>query len=107
MGPLTRNVQDNALALASLLEPDARQRTGCTAGLQPFGPLGAGLAGLRVGVIEAFHGGSDVDPEIVAATEAAVDLMRAEGASPRVLELPPEQGSKVLRFYYGQEGESG
>jgi hypothetical protein len=24
-----------------------------------------------------------------------------------VLELPPEQGSKVLRFYYGQEGESG
>jgi hypothetical protein len=25
----------------------------------------------------------------------------------RVLELPPEQGSKVLRFYYGQEGESG
>jgi 2-oxo-4-hydroxy-4-carboxy--5-ureidoimidazoline (OHCU) decarboxylase len=25
----------------------------------------------------------------------------------RVLELPAEQGSKVLRFYYGQEGESG
>jgi aspartyl-tRNA(Asn)/glutamyl-tRNA(Gln) amidotransferase subunit A len=92
IGPLTRGAQDNAIVLGALLDADAARRMHCDpTSLEPFTDLGRGLAGLRIGVIEAFHRGSGVNPEIASATDAAVDVLRMRGAQIRILKLSPLQ----------------
>ena len=90
VGPLTRNARDNAIVLAPLLDADAARRMQCRpSSLEPFTDLERGLAGLRIGVIEEFHRGRDVDPEIASKTDAAVNALRMHGADIRALKLSP------------------
>ena len=89
-GLLTRTVADNAIALASVLDKGAAARMGCRPGtLAPFRNLDRGLDGLRVGVIDTFHRGSDVNAEIAASTDAAVEVMKAAGARVSALRVSP------------------
>jgi len=88
-GPLTRTVGDNAIALAHLLTPEVAARMGCGSGAAPFADIGAGLTGMTVGVIEEFYGGADVDAEIAAATDAAVQTMAALGAVIKPVRVSP------------------
>ncbi len=89
-GSLTRTVADNAIALASVLDKGAAERMDCRPGtLAPFRDLDRGLDGLRVGVIDAFHRGRDVNVDLAAATDAAVETIRAAGARVSVLRLSP------------------
>ena len=89
VGPMTRGVLDNAVALSCLLEPFAAKRMGCTPGMPPFDGLDGNLRGMRIGVIECFHAGQDIQPEIAAATESALSLLSRLGAQLGVMPLSP------------------
>jgi aspartyl-tRNA(Asn)/glutamyl-tRNA(Gln) amidotransferase subunit A len=90
VGPLTFDVHDNAVALSFLLECDAARRMQCRPrSLEPFVDLHRGLEGMRIGVIESFHDGAGIDAEIAEATQAAIAVLKSQGASIRRLELPP------------------
>jgi aspartyl-tRNA(Asn)/glutamyl-tRNA(Gln) amidotransferase subunit A len=87
-GTMTRKVHENAVALSYFLEPSAARRMGCEPrSALPFPDLHRGLRGLRVGVIDSFHRGAGVNPEIAATTDAALETLKAEGAQMRTLEL--------------------
>jgi aspartyl-tRNA(Asn)/glutamyl-tRNA(Gln) amidotransferase subunit A len=88
-GPLTRTVADNAIALAHLIEPEVASRMNCGVGDAPFANIGDGLAGMTVGVLDEFYSGVDVDPEIAAATDAAVKCIAALGAVVKPLRVSP------------------
>ncbi|HEY4372207.1 MAG TPA: amidase [Burkholderiales bacterium] len=91
-GPLTRDVTDNAIALAALLRPQDARRIGCAVDCDapdaPFPNIGDGLAGLTVGVFEDFYR-SEADPEIAAATDAAVRRIAELGAVVKPLRVSP------------------
>jgi aspartyl-tRNA(Asn)/glutamyl-tRNA(Gln) amidotransferase subunit A len=92
-GPMTRDVADNAIALAVLLSPEAASKIGCAvdcnASDAPFPNIGDGLAGLTVGVFDDFYRGPDVDAEIAAATDAAVRCIADLGAVVKPLQVSP------------------
>ena len=93
IGPMTRDVRDNALLLQAI------------AGHDPFDPasadepvpdyvagLGQGVKGLRVGIVRHFYAGDlDGDGEMVAAIDGAAKLFRELGAEVREIRLPPLQ----------------
>lgn len=91
VGPLTRTVRDNAIALNLIMGHDpfdpgsvARAGIDCTA------QLDRGIEGLRIGVIRHFYT-DDVaaDPEMVAAIDAAVIKMGELGAKVREVRTTP------------------
>jgi len=86
-GPMTRDVTDNAIALAAMLRPQAARAIGCGAPDAPFPNIGDGLAGLTVGVFDDFYRGPDVDAEIAAATDAAVRCIADLGAVVKPLQV--------------------
>ena len=79
VGPLTRDVEDNAL----MLEAMAGRGGAYTSQLR------AGVAGLRIGVIEEFHAGKDTDPDHSSNFERAAAALRALGAKVESVQLPP------------------
>ena len=90
LGPMTRGVHDNAIVLSCLVEERAAQRMQCSrASMEPFAQLHQGLENMRIGVIESFYRGVGADPQIEAATDAAVDALQAQGASVRPMRLSP------------------
>lgn len=93
VGPMTRGVLDNAVALSCLLEPWAAKRMGCTSGMRAFNVLDSDmrgdLRGMRIGVITCFHAGQDANLEIAAATESAISLLSRLGAKTGEMALSP------------------
>ena len=90
IGPLTRTVEDTAIAL----QPHAGQ-----APLDPASadtPLGdyladleKGVAGLRIGIPRAFFANAPgADPEVIAAIDRVADALRAAGAMVEDVTLP-------------------
>lgn len=89
IGPITRTVEDAALVLSVIAGPDAsdpqmRRR----APDDVLGPLRAGVAGLRVGVVRELTTGVDTDAEVRAAVLAAADQLRTLGAKVEDVSLP-------------------
>ena len=88
VGPLARSVSDIALMLDVLAGTDAGPNG---AGVcRPFGAdLGRGLRGLRIGFVRHFHETDEpADPEVVAALDEVVRVLRHEGADVRDIQLP-------------------
>jgi aspartyl-tRNA(Asn)/glutamyl-tRNA(Gln) amidotransferase subunit A len=91
VGPMTRNVEDNAILLHAIAGHDRDDPTStkreigdCLAGLH------AGVKGLRIGVIEHFYkADAPADPEQVRAIDAAADVLRGLGADVRPIRLSP------------------
>jgi aspartyl-tRNA(Asn)/glutamyl-tRNA(Gln) amidotransferase subunit A len=85
VGPLARSAAELRVAFAVL------------AGAPPPGPVPAdGLAGVRVGLPEAFFF-DDLDPAVAAGIDGLVDALRAAGAAPRPVTLPgAEQTPQAL-----------
>ncbi|GIX49532.1 MAG: glutamyl-tRNA(Gln) amidotransferase subunit A [Candidatus Tectimicrobiota bacterium] len=88
VGPMTRTVADAALLLQVLAGYDSRDATSVacsvpdyTAALQPD------LRGLRLGVARDFFF-AECDPEVVAAVEAALPVLRELGAAVEEVVLP-------------------
>jgi aspartyl-tRNA(Asn)/glutamyl-tRNA(Gln) amidotransferase subunit A len=102
-GPMTTGVLDNAVALSYLLEPSSAQRMRCTPGSEtPFDDLHCGLKNLRIGVIDSFQNDPGIDADILTATEAALDVLRGQGAQLSPMTLSPlatytDCGKTILR----------
>jgi len=79
VGPLTRDVEDNALMLEAMTG-----RAGAYSA-----QLRRGVAGLRIGVIEEFHAGKDPDPDHLRNFERTAATLRTLGARVAPVPLPP------------------
>lgn len=91
IGPMTRTVRDNALMLQALAGPDGRDPAAAPAAVPDFSAnIEAGVKGLRIGYIRHFHE-EDVPahPEMAAALDAAVDVLKAEGAEVKDVDFAP------------------
>lgn len=87
-GPMTRTVEDASLLYAALQGPDANDLlTYRPAYRDPAGELKLGLEGLAVGRLPA-PDRAGVDEELLAAYDAALDLLAARGARILDVELP-------------------
>lgn len=92
VGPLTRTVADAAVCLNALAGYDPRDPGSIEVASQDYtATLGQDVKGLRVGVPNNYFF-DHVDPEVEAATRAAIDLLAAEGAILSEVTIPyPEQ----------------
>ena len=88
IGPMTRTVDDAALALSVFAGPDRADATTATEAVPDFvGALTGSIEGLRVGVPRTFIA-QGVDDEVLAAIEAGLDTLRQAGASLVDIDLP-------------------
>jgi aspartyl-tRNA(Asn)/glutamyl-tRNA(Gln) amidotransferase subunit A len=81
-GPLTWTVEDSAIALQVLAGYDKRDPASAKVEIPDYGAAMTGdIRGLRVGVVRHFHQSNpDVNAELVAAFEAALDVLQDLGA---------------------------
>jgi aspartyl-tRNA(Asn)/glutamyl-tRNA(Gln) amidotransferase subunit A len=94
VGPLTRSVQGAAWVHQALQGVDPRDPMSLTASRQDVvAGLSDGARGLRIGVAEGLFV-EDQDPEIMAAVEAAVEVLRGLGAD--VVRLPFPEAKRAL-----------
>jgi aspartyl-tRNA(Asn)/glutamyl-tRNA(Gln) amidotransferase subunit A len=88
IGPITTNVQDVALILGVIAGHDARDSTSVNAPSEDFvSKLATPLRGLRIGISDEYFG-DGLDHDVRDACQAAIDLMRAEGANLIPINLP-------------------
>jgi aspartyl-tRNA(Asn)/glutamyl-tRNA(Gln) amidotransferase subunit A len=91
VGPMTRNVEDNAIFFHAIAGHDPsdptstpREAGDCMADLK------RGLKGLRIGVIEHFYTkDAEADPEQVRGIERALGVLRQLGAEVKPIQLSP------------------
>ena len=79
VGPMTRTVEDNALLLEAMTGHAGRYSA----------QLAGGVKGLRIGVLEHFWAGQEVDPHHLGNLQAAVKQLRALGARVEPAQLSP------------------
>jgi aspartyl-tRNA(Asn)/glutamyl-tRNA(Gln) amidotransferase subunit A len=93
IGPMTRSTRDNALMLGAIAGYDPGDPASADQPIADFcADLDRGVKGLRIGVIRHFYAKDMVaHPEQLAAIENAVDLLAADGADVREIQLPPLQ----------------
>ncbi len=84
-GPMTRTVADAALLMGVLSQPDDRDTMSLPAEVIAWSRLERDLRGLKVGLLLDPGCGLPVDPEIVAAVQAAADRFAAAGAEVQTL----------------------
>lgn len=90
VGPMARTVRDIALSLDVLAQDNADAPNGPTQYGTRFGAdLDRGARGLRVGYVRHFHEKDMVaDPQVSAALDEVVRVLKAEGADVRDVQLP-------------------
>ncbi len=79
-GPMTRTVQDSALMMATLSLPDVRDSMSLPYQALAWSQLDREMRGLKIGLLMDAGWGSEVQPEVRAAVEAAARLFEAAGA---------------------------
>src|SRR5919199_629960 len=89
-GPLTRTVEDCALALQALAGHDPGDPASSPAAVPSYtADLTRGVAGLRIGYARAFNEEAGVGAEERETLDAAAERLRALGAEIRDVVLPP------------------
>lgn len=100
VGPMARNVEDLALMLTVLSEPDARDWFALPPRAGDFGAgLGDGVAGLRLG-FSADLGGSRVDPEVAAAVAGAARVFETLGARVEAVDLSARETGAIFKVLW-------
>jgi aspartyl-tRNA(Asn)/glutamyl-tRNA(Gln) amidotransferase subunit A len=98
VGPLARTVEDAAIALSVIAGPDVKD---ATSSRQPVADYAAALRGeakgMRIGVPPKLVD-EGVDPEVGAAFNAALDVLRENGASIVDIDLP--YAAAAIPVYY-------
>ena len=91
IGPMTRDVRDNAAMLQAIAGPDGRDPGSANAAVPDFSAMiEAGAKGLRIGYLRHFHEKDlPADPEMAKALDEAVALLAGEGAEVRDVEFAP------------------
>ncbi len=98
IGPFATSVADAALALQVIAGADSRDATCATADVPDFSAaLTGNVRGVRFGVPRALLA-QGVDPEVLAAFDAALDLLRREGAVIVDVDLP--NNVQAIPVYY-------
>ncbi len=80
-GPMTRTVQDCALLMGVLAQPDWRDPTGLPPHTLDWADLSRNARGLKIGLLLDAGWGQPVQPDIAAAVQAAAALFEQAGAS--------------------------
>ena len=86
-GPMTRSVEDAALMMAVLAQPDARDSMSLPPQSIAWDRLERDIVGLKIGLMLDAGYGLPVDPEVAAAVEAAARAFEEAGAI--VEAMPP------------------
>jgi aspartyl-tRNA(Asn)/glutamyl-tRNA(Gln) amidotransferase subunit A len=98
IGPLARTVRDAALALTAIAGADAADATSARQPVPDFmASLDGEIAGLRVGIPRALLA-SGVDEDVLAAFDAALDVLRARGA--RLVDVALPNAGHAIPVYY-------
>jgi len=98
IGPFGRTARDCAIALGVIAGADNADATSATRGVDDYeGGLTDDIRGLSVGVPSQLLA-SGVDPEITQAVSAALDVLRARGATLLDIELP--HAKFAISVYY-------
>jgi len=98
IGPITRDVGDAALALQMLSGPDPMDSTAAREAVPDFmAALNGDARGVRIGVPRAFVS-EGVDASVLAAFDAALDTLRATGATLVDIDLP--HAKYAIPVYY-------
>jgi aspartyl-tRNA(Asn)/glutamyl-tRNA(Gln) amidotransferase subunit A len=88
VGPLARSVADAALMMNAIAGYDPRDVSSMDAPIADLSAaIGGDVSGLRIGLPRRPYF-DDLDPEIEAATDEAIELLRGMTAEVRVVELP-------------------
>ncbi|MGE0765253.1 MAG: amidase [Hyphomicrobiaceae bacterium] len=89
VGPMTRDVTDNALLLQVLAGHDALDPGSADVAVPNFSAeLGKGVKGLRIGLVRHFYDGDETaHPEQIKATDKAAGVLRQLGADVREMRL--------------------
>jgi Asp-tRNA(Asn)/Glu-tRNA(Gln) amidotransferase A subunit family amidase len=85
-GPMTRTVEDAALMMAVLSQPDPRDTMSLPPQAIAWEKLERDIEGLRIGLLMDAGWGLEVEPEVRAAVEAAARAFEAAGAIVEPLE---------------------
>jgi aspartyl-tRNA(Asn)/glutamyl-tRNA(Gln) amidotransferase subunit A len=91
VGPMTRDVEDNAILFHAIAGHDPDDPTSARAAAGDcLADLKRGVKGLRIGIIEHFYTeDAPADPDQVRAVERAVGALRELGAETRPIRLSP------------------
>jgi aspartyl-tRNA(Asn)/glutamyl-tRNA(Gln) amidotransferase subunit A len=98
-GPFTRDVGDAALLLSAMVGRDACDSTSLGLPQPVRAPTATDLTGIRLGVPEELTGeGGGIEPGVLAAFDATLDLARELGAEIKPMRLP--HAPHALAAYY-------
>ncbi|MCG6656482.1 Asp-tRNA(Asn)/Glu-tRNA(Gln) amidotransferase subunit GatA [Halomonas campisalis] len=87
-GPMARSAEDCALLLGAIAGHDLRDSTSVARGVPDYlAELNAPLSGLKIGLPREYFG-DGLDPEVEAATRAAIQAFETLGATVREVSLP-------------------
>ena len=91
VGPMTRGIVDNAMMLQAIAGFDARDPAAGQAAVQDYtAGIEKGVKGLKIGYVRQWHETDlPAHPDMAAALEGAVDLLKAEGAEIKDMAAPP------------------
>ncbi|MGY3448524.1 amidase [Bradyrhizobium sp. USDA 4353] len=91
MGPLAQTAADCALLLSLMAGPDPEDPTASHAPVQDYvAATQASIKGLKIGVPKAFYV-DDLDPEVARCLDAAIAVLKTEGADVVQVELPDQR----------------
>lgn len=107
IGPITTTVADAALVLQAIAGHDPADSTSANRPVPSFShDLDSGVSALRVGIPRQLLGG-EIDPEIMARTRAAAEVLEAAGASVEEVSVPSwSLGVSVYQFLMSAEASS-
>ncbi|WP_257166241.1 amidase [Bradyrhizobium sp. SRS-191] len=91
VGPLAQTAEDCGLLLGLMAGPDPEDPTASHAPVQDYvAAAQASIKGLRIGVPKAFYV-DDLDPEVAGCLDAAIAVLKTEGADVVQVELPDQR----------------
>ena len=91
VGPMTRDVADNAILLQVLAGHDGQDSGSADVAVPDYSAeIGQSLKGLKIGHVRHFYDGDEqAHPEQIAAADAAAGVLRSLGADVREIRLAP------------------
>jgi len=98
IGPLTRNVNDAALMLNAIAGYDPLDEFSVRAPRDDFtADIGRSIEGLRLGIVEDFSF-RNVDPEVAAAVQRGIAVLKDRGARIKNVKIPLLSGKVDFRY---------
>ncbi|MDA0840240.1 MAG: Asp-tRNA(Asn)/Glu-tRNA(Gln) amidotransferase subunit GatA [Planctomycetota bacterium] len=98
IGPLSRDVRDNALLLQVISGHDSRDSTSANLDVPDYlASLEGSIEGLKIGIPKEYFV-DGMSPDVAAATDAAIETLRSLGAEIRQISMPHTQ--YAVAVYY-------